>query len=74
MSKPEGFGLIVFLGVLVMCLCTTVFWMLLKFANQDGERKRDRRENEKATLALRDEREKMERLLRTVKITEKGDE
>lgn len=72
--KWENLWLIVFLGFLVMCLCTLLFYMMLKFAVQDGERTRDRRENEKATLALRDEREKMERLLRTVKTTEKGDE
>jgi type VI protein secretion system component VasK len=74
MRKPENLWLIIFLGTLVMCLCTVIFWGMLKFAVQDGERTRDRRENQKATLALRDEREKMERLLRTVKITEKGEE
>lgn len=74
MSKPENLGVIVFLGLLVMCLCTTIFWMLLKFSTQEGERKRDRRENEKAALVLREEREKLERLLKTVKPTEKGDE
>ena len=74
MSKPDNLGVIVLLGVLVMCLCTVVFVMLLKFSTQDGERKRDRRENEKAALLLREEREKLERLLKTVKLTEKGDE
>lgn len=74
MSKPENFGVIVFLGFLVMCLCTLVFWMMLKFAVQDGERTRDRRENQKAALLLREEREKLEKLLKTVRPTEKGEE
>lgn len=74
MSKPENFGVIVFLGFLVMCLCTLVFWMMLKFAVQDGERTRDRRENQKAAMLLREEREKFEKLLKTVQRTEKGDE
>lgn len=74
MSKPENFGVIVFLGFLVMCLCTIVFWGLIKFAVQDGERTRDRRENQKAALALRESREQLEKLLKTVQRTEKGDE
>lgn len=74
MSKPENFGVIVFLGFLVMCLCTLVFWMLLKFAVQEGERKHERSENQKAALLLREEREKLEKLLKTVRPTEKGEE
>lgn len=74
MSKPDNLGVIVFLGVLVMCLCTVVFVMLLKFAKQEGESKRQRQENQKAALVLREEREKFERLLKTVDTTEKGKE
>lgn len=74
MSKPEGLGIIVFLGLLVMCLCTVVFWMLLKFAKQEGETERNRREANKAAVVLREEREKLERLLKTVDTTEKGKE
>ena len=74
MAKPENLGVIVFLGVLVFCLCTLVFWMLLKFYSQDGEFRHHRRESEKAALVLREEREKLEKLLKTVKPTEKGDE
>jgi hypothetical protein len=74
MSKPENLGVIVFLGVLVGCLCTVVFWMLLKFNVQDGEFKRQQRESSKAALVLREEREKLERLLKTVENTEKGKE
>lgn len=74
MAKPENLGVIVFLGVLVMCLCTITFWLVLKVFTQDGQFKSNRREAEKAALVLRDEREKLERLLRTVKITEKGEE
>lgn len=74
MSKPENLGIIVFLGLLVGCLCTVVFVMLFKFAKQEGESKHQRRENEKAALVLREEREKLEKLLKTVRPTEKGDE
>lgn len=72
--KWENLWIIVFLGVLVMCLCTIIFVLLFKFAQQDGERKRDRRENEKAALVLRGEREKLEQLLKAVKPTEKEKE
>jgi predicted Holliday junction resolvase-like endonuclease len=74
MSKPENFGVIVFLGLLVMCLCTLLFWMLLKFAVQEGQVEKNRRELNKAALVLREEREKLERLLKTVENTEKGKE
>lgn len=74
MSKPENLGVIVFLGVLVMCLCALLFYMLLKFAVQEGESKQQRRENEKAAIVLRESREKLERLLKTVPNTEKGNE
>lgn len=74
MSKPENLGVIVFLGVLVMCLCTVVFIMLVKFAKQEGETERNRREANKAAVVLREEREKLERLLKTVETTEKGKE
>jgi uncharacterized protein YlxW (UPF0749 family) len=74
MSKPENLGVIVFLGLLVMCLCTVVFWMLLKFAKQEGQNEHNRREANKAAVVLREEREKFERLLKTVQDTEKGKE
>lgn len=66
MRKPENLWLIVFLGTLVLCLCTLLFWMMLKFAVQDGERTRDRRETQKATALLREEREKFEKLLKLI--------
>lgn len=76
--KWEKLWLIVFLGFLVMCLCTIIFLMLLEFAQQRGEhkreRERDRRENEKAALVLREQREKFEQLLKAVKTTEKEKE
>ena len=74
MDKPQNFGVIVFLGLLVMCLCTLVFWMLLKFSVQDGEFKRQQRESQKAAMLLREEREKLERLLKAVEKTEKGNQ
>lgn len=56
----------IFLGVLVMCLCTVIFVMLVKFAKQEGEGNHQRRENQKAALLLREEREKMQKLLKTL--------
>lgn len=74
MSKPENLGVIVFLGVLVFCLCTFTFWLALQLWQRDGQFKRQQRESEKAALVLREEREKLERLLKTVETTEKGKE
>lgn len=74
MSKPENLGVIVFLGVLIMCLCTLTFWLALKLWEKDGQFKRQQRESERAAIVLRESREKLERLLRTVDTTEKGNE
>lgn len=74
MLKPQNLGVIVFLGVLVGCLCTLVFWMMLKFYKQDGEFQHNRKESQRAAMVLREEREKLERLLKTVDTTEKGKE
>lgn len=74
MSKPENLGVIVFLGVLVGCLCPLLFWMLLKFSVQDGQFKQQQRESYKAAMLLREEREKLERLLQAVEKTEKGNQ
>ena len=68
--KWEKLWIIVFLGFLVMCLCTLLFYMMLKFAVQDGERTRDRRETQKATALLREEREKFEKLLKSIQPVE----
>ena len=68
--KWEKLWIIVFLGFLVMCLCTIIFLLLFKFAQQDGERKHDRRENQKATALLREEREKFEKVLKAIPPTE----
>lgn len=74
MDKPTNLGVIVFLGVLVMCLCTLLFVMMLEFAKQDGQRKHERSENQKAALLLREQREKMEKLLEALQRSEKGNE
>lgn len=74
MSKPENFGVIVFLGFLVMCFCTLTFWLVLQLWIKDGQFKRQEREANKAVLLLREERKKFEELLKTVKTTEKGEE
>jgi hypothetical protein len=74
MSKPENLGVIVFLGVLVGCLCTFTFWLALKLWQKDGEFKRQEREASKAALVLREEREKMQKLLEALHRSEKGNE
>lgn len=74
MSKPENLGVIVFLGVLILCLCTFTFWLALKLWEKDGQFKQQQREAHKAALVLREEREKLERLLKAVETTEKGKE
>jgi len=74
MSKPDNLGIIVFLGVLVMCLCTVVFILVLDNYKKDGQFKHQQRESERAALALRESREKLERLLKAVQDTEKGRE
>lgn len=74
MVKHLNNAVIFMLCLVIGILCLVVFVMVLKFATQEGERKRDRRENEKAALVLREEREKLEKLLKTVKPTEKGEE
>lgn len=74
MSKPENLGVIVFLGLLVGCLCTFTFWLALKLWQKDGEFKRQEREANKAALVLREEREKMQKLLEALHRSEKGNE
>lgn len=74
MSKPENFGVIVFLGFLVMCFCTLTFWLVLQLWIKNGEFKRQEREANKAALVLREERKKMEKLLEALQRSEKGDE
>lgn len=64
MQKPENLGIIVFLGVLVGCLCTFTFWLALKLWQKDGQFKRQEQDAHKAAMILRDEREKTEKLLK----------
>ena len=74
MFKWEGLWLTAFLGFLVMCLCTLVFLLVLDIYKKDGQFKHQQRESEKATLLMREERKKLERLLKAVEDTEKGKE
>jgi len=57
-----------------MCLCALTFWLVLQLWIKDGQFKRQERESAKAALVLREEREKLERLLKAVENTEKGKE
>lgn len=74
MFKWEGLWLAAFLGFLVMCLCTLVFLLVLDIYKKDGQFKHNQREADKAALVLREERKKLEQLLKTVRDAEKGNE
>lgn len=74
MFKWESLWLAAFLGFLLMCFCTLTFWLVLQLWIKDGQFKRQERESAKAALVLREEREKLERLLKAVENTEKGKE
>lgn len=74
MFKWESLWLAAFLGFLIMCLCALTFWLALQLWIKDGQFKRQERDAHKAALVLREEREKFEKLLKTVKTTEKGEE
>lgn len=71
MRKPENLGIIVFLGFLVLCLCTFVFYLALQLFIKDGQFKHQEREANKAAIAMRDEREKLEKLLTKIRDLEK---
>jgi hypothetical protein len=51
-----------------------MFLFLLEGRKMKGELKNSTRENQKAALVLREEREKLERLLKLVNNTKKGEE
>ncbi len=74
MAKHLDNAVVYLLCVVIGILGVLLFFLVLKFYKQEGDFKHTRRETEKDALVLRDEREKLERLLRTVKTTEKGEE
>jgi predicted PurR-regulated permease PerM len=74
MGKRESNAIIFLLCLMVGILFVLLFFFLLEGKKMKGQLNHNTRENEKAALALRDSREKLERLLKSVKPTEKGEE
>jgi uncharacterized protein YlxW (UPF0749 family) len=71
MQKPENLGIIVFLGFLLMCLCTFTFWLSLQVWQKDGQFKRQEKNARDAAMILRDERKETEKLLAKIRDLEK---
>lgn len=71
MQKPENLGIIVFLGFLLMCLCTFTFWLALNLWQKNGQFKRQEKDAREAAMILRDERKETEKLLAKIRDLEK---
>jgi uncharacterized protein YpmS len=73
MDKREFNAITFLLCLLFGILLVLMFLFLLEGRKMKGELKNSTRENQKAALVLREEREKLERLLKLVNNTEKGE-
>lgn len=74
MGKQESNALIFLLSLIVGILFALLFLALLEAGKYKGKLDHSTRENDRAAIALRESREKLERLLKSVKATEKGNE
>ncbi len=74
MDKREFNAITFLLCLLFGILLVLMFLFLLEGRKMKGELKNSTRENQKAALVLREEREKLERLLKLVDNTKKGEE
>lgn len=74
MGKRESNALIFLLCLIVGVLFALLFLGLLEAGKYKGKLDHSTRENDRAALVLREERKKLERLLKTVNDTEKGKE
>lgn len=74
MAKHDNNAIIFLLCLVIGILFVLMFFFLLRMTTLDASLVRNKREAEKAALVLRDEREKLEKLLKSVKPTEKGEE
>lgn len=74
MGKRESNALIFLLCLIVGVLFALLFLGLLEAGKYKGKLDHSTRENDRAALVLREERKKLERLLKTVHDTEKGKE
>lgn len=73
MDKRESNALIFLLCLIVGILFALLFFALLEAGKFKGKLDSSTRENVRAALALRESREKLERLLKAVQDTEKGE-
>lgn len=74
MDKRESNAIIFLLCIVIGILFVVLFFALLEGGKLKGQLNNSRRENDKAALALRDSREKMEKLLKAMHRIEKGEE
>lgn len=74
MDKRESNALIFLLCLIVGILFALLFLGLLEAGKYKGKLDNSTQENQRAALALRESREKLERLLKTVRDAEKGKE
>lgn len=74
MDKRESNALIFLLCLIVGILFALLFLALLEAGKFKGKLDSSTHENQRAALALRESREKLERLLKAVEKTEKGKE
>lgn len=72
MDKRESNAIIFLLCLIIGVLFALLFLFLLEGAKMRGQLLHSTRENDKSALALRDSREKLEKLLKAV--SEKGQE
>lgn len=74
MGKRESNALIFLLCLIIGILFALLFLALLEAGKYKGKLDHSTRENDRAAIALRESREKLERLLKAVKATEKGEQ
>jgi predicted PurR-regulated permease PerM len=74
MDKRESNAIIFLLCLVIGVLLVLMFFFLLEGKKMNGQLNHSTRENDRSALALRESREKLERLLKAVQDTEKGKE
>jgi uncharacterized membrane protein len=66
MDKREANAIIYMLSLIIGILLILIFLFLLEWKKLDGRIKHSTREHDKAALVLREQREKMQKLLKTL--------
>jgi energy-converting hydrogenase Eha subunit H len=70
MAKHEDNAIIALLVFFVLILTAILAYTLLRLMTTDKQLEHHQREANKSALVLRDEREKLEKLLKSMKVTE----